>query len=172
MSLEIEVWDVVEFGYAPKAIDSEKEDKQDFVANAKAMNAILNGLCEAEFIKVMHNNTAKEMWDTLENIHEGNKKVKTAKLQVYRAQFENLRMNDDEDIASFFLRVVEIVNNMKYLGETIQECVIVQKILRSLPSSFNPKVYAIEETVDWETLTMNQLLGNLTAYEMRLPQRK
>ena len=77
-------------------------------------------------------------------------------------------MNDDEDIASFFLRVAEIVNNMKALGETLKECVIVQKILRSLPSSFNPKVSAIEETTDWETLTMNQLLGNLIAYEMRL----
>ena len=78
-----------------------------------------------------------------------------AKLQVYRAQFENLKMNDDEDIASFFLRVAKFVNNMKALGETMQECVIVQKILRSLPSSFNPKVSAIEETTDWETLNMN-----------------
>ena len=59
------------------------------------------------------------MWETLENIHEGDKKVKTAKLQVYRAQFENLKMNDDEDIANFFLRVAKIVNNMKGLGETI-----------------------------------------------------
>ena len=139
----------------PKATDSEKEAKQYFVANAKAMNAILNGLCEAEFIKVMHSKTAKEMWDTLENIHEGNKKVNTAKLQVYRAQFENLKMNDDEDIGSFFLRVGEIVNNMKYLGETIPKCVIVKKILRSLPLSFSPKVSAIEETANWETLTMN-----------------
>ena len=162
----------MELGYAPKESDSEKYAKLDFVANAKAMNSLLSGLCEAEFIKVMHNKTAKEIWDTLENIHQGEKKVKITKLQVYRAQFENIKMNDDEDIASFFLRVAEIVNNMKYLGETIKECVIVQNILRYLPSSFNPKVSAIEETTDWETLTMNQLLGNLTAYEMRLPQRK
>ena len=46
MSLGIEVWAVVEFGYAPKATDPEREAKQEFVANAKAMNAILNGLCE------------------------------------------------------------------------------------------------------------------------------
>ena len=105
MSLGIEVWAAVELGYAPKEFDSEKDAKQDFVANAKAMNALLNGLCEAEFIKVMHKKTSKEMWDTLENIHEGDKKMKTAKLQVYRAQFENLKMNDDEDISSFFLRV-------------------------------------------------------------------
>ena len=61
---------------------------------------------------------------------------------------------------------------MTALGETIKEAVIFQNILRSLPPNFNPKVSSIEETVDWETLTMNQLLGNLTAYEMRLPQRK
>ena len=170
MSLRIEVWVFVELGYAPKATDTEKETKEDFVANAKAMNSILNGLCEANFIKVMHKDTAKEMWDTLENIHEGDKKVKTTKLQVYRAQFENLKMNDDEDIANFFLKVAEIINNMKALGEKMPESIIVQNILRSLPSRFNPKVSAIEETTDWDTLTMNQLLGNLTAYEMRLPQ--
>ena len=49
----------------------------------------------------MHSKTAKDMWDTLENIHEGNKKVKTTKIQVYRAQFENLKMNDDEVLAAF-----------------------------------------------------------------------
>ena len=44
--------------------------------------------------------------------------------------------------------------------------------MRYLPSRFNPKVSTIEETTNWETLTTNQLLGNLTTYEMRLPKRK
>ena len=65
MSLGIEVWDVVELGYAPKESDSEKDAKLDFVANAKAMNSLLSGLCEVEFIKVMHKKTTKEVWDTL-----------------------------------------------------------------------------------------------------------
>ena len=69
-SLGIEFWAAVELGYAPKVSNSEKDAKLDFVANAKAMNALL------------------------------------------------------------------------------------------------------EETSEWETFTMNQLLGNLAAYEMRLPQRK
>ena len=138
MSLGIEVQGAVELGYAPKATDTEKETKQDFVANAKAMNAILNGLREAEFIKVMHKDTAKEMWDTLENIHEGDKKVKAAKLQVYRTQFENLRMNDDEDIASFFLKAAKIINNMKALGERMPESIIVQNILWFLSLSQLP----------------------------------
>ena len=95
-----------------------------------------------------------------------------AKLQTYRAQFENVKMNEDEDIASFFLKVAEIVNNMKALGEPTKECVIVKNILRYLPSRFNIKVLAIGETTNLETLTMNQLLGNLTTYDMRLPKGK
>ena len=134
------------------------------------MNALLSGQCESEFIKVMHSVTAKEIWDTLESIHEGDKNVKATKLQARRAHFENIKMNEEEDFANLFLRVSKIVNNMKALGETIRECVIAQKISRSLPSSFNPKVSAIEERDDWETLTMNQLLGNLMAYEMILPK--
>ena len=47
MSLGIEVWAVVELGYAPKEFDSEKYAKLDFVANAKAMNALLSEPCEA-----------------------------------------------------------------------------------------------------------------------------
>ena len=55
----------MDLGYAPKDSDTENEAKQDFIANSKAMNALLSGLCEAEFIKLMHNKTAKEIWDTL-----------------------------------------------------------------------------------------------------------
>ena len=80
MSLGLAVWILVEVKYAPKDTDTEKEAKQDFMANAKAMNALLGGLCESEFIKVMHSKTTKYIWDTLENIHEGDKKVNMAKL--------------------------------------------------------------------------------------------
>jgi hypothetical protein len=57
---------------------------------------------------------------------------------------------------------------MKALGEKIEEPSLVQKILRSLPDRFNPKVSAIEELNDIKTLSFDQLLGMLTAYEMRI----
>lgn len=88
------------------------------------MNPLLSGLCESKFIKVMHCEIAKYIWVKLENIHEVDKKVKMAKLQVYRTQFETLKMNEDEDIAIFILRVDEVVNITMGLGETIKESVI------------------------------------------------
>jgi hypothetical protein len=96
----------------------------------------------------MHLESTKEMWDKLIGSYEGNEKVKDAKLQTYRLQFEQLKMNEDETINKFFLRVEDLVNAMKGLGEKIEDVFLVQKILRSLPNRFNPKVYAIEEMDD------------------------
>jgi hypothetical protein len=75
-------------------------------------------------------------------------------------------------LASIFLRFEELVNSMKGLGENIEESFLVQKILRSLLDKFNPKVSAIEELSDLKTLSIDQLLGNLTAYEMRIRKDK
>jgi hypothetical protein len=172
MALGVDVWDVVETGYTKPIVLANKDDKLEFIFNAKGMNAILNGLAETEFVKVMHLNTAKEMWDKLINSYEGNEKVKGAKLQTYSLKFEQLRMNEDETISKYFLRVEELVNAMKGLGETFDDSLLIQKILRSLPDKFNPKVSAIEELNDLKTLSIDQLLGTLTAYEMRINKDK
>jgi hypothetical protein len=81
-------------------------------------------------------------------------------------------MNEDETISKYFLRVEELVNAMKGLGETFDDSLLIQKILRSLPDKFNPKVSAIEELNDLKTLSIDQLLGTLTAYEMRINKDK
>jgi hypothetical protein len=87
MALGADVWDVVETVYTKPVVLDSKDDKLEFSFNAKGMNAILNGLVEADFVKVMHIETAKAMWDKLINNYEGNEKVKYAKLQTYRLKF-------------------------------------------------------------------------------------
>jgi hypothetical protein len=164
MALGVDVWDVVETGYTKLVVLASKDDKLEFRFNSKGMNAILNGLVEAEFVKVMHLETAKAMWDKLINSYEGNEKVKHAKLQTYRLKFEQLKMNKDETVSKYFLRVEELVNAMKGLGEKIEESFLVQKILRYMLDQFNPKVSAIEELNDLKNVSIDQLLGTLTAY--------
>jgi hypothetical protein len=44
--------------------------------------------------------------------------------------------------------------------------------MRSLPDRFNPKVSAIEELNDLKDLSIDQLLGTLNAYEMRIGKDK
>jgi hypothetical protein len=56
------------------------------------------------------------------------------------------------------------------LGEEIQESVIVQKVLRSLPMRFDPKISTLEERVDLNSVIMDELHGIFIAYEMRTEQ--
>ena len=167
-----DIWKMIENTYniPSTTLATTATDKNNFENNLKAMNALLSGLTETVFVKVMHYETAKEIWDKLRNIYEGDDKIKGAKLQTYRAQFENLKMKEEENIAAYFLRVDEIVNIIKGLGEKVDEQVIVQKILRSLPMRFDSKISAIEERSDLNTMTMDELHGTLTTYEMRIEQ--
>ena len=79
-------------------------------------------------------------------------------------------MEEEENIATYFLRIDEIVNIIKGLGEKVDEQVIVQKILRSLPMRFDSKISTIEERSNLNTMTMDELHGTLTTYEMRIEQ--
>jgi hypothetical protein len=88
--------------------------------NFKATNSLLNGLGEMVFTKVTHCKSAKDIWDKLQNIYEGVSKVKAAKLQTQRGHFKQLKMKKDENIASYLLRVDEIVSAIMGLGEEIK----------------------------------------------------
>jgi hypothetical protein len=76
-------------------------------------------------------------------------------------------MNEKEDIATYILRVDEVVNAIRGLGEELDESLVIQKVLRSLLLKYDAKVSAIEEIRDLTKMTMDELHGTLMAYEMR-----
>jgi hypothetical protein len=166
-----EIWQSIVDGYTVPTVPPTNDKVVKLGQNnSKATNALLNGLSETIFTKVSHCKSAKEIWDKLRNIYEGDTKVKEEKLQTYRGQFEQLKMKEDENIAAYFLRVDETVNAIIGLGEEIEESVIVQKVLRSLPMRFNPKISTLEERSDLNSISMDELHGIFTTYEMRTEQ--
>jgi hypothetical protein len=106
-----DVWKTIVNGYkSPSTPPTDKDGKKLEEDNSKTTNAILNGLQRSLYVKVMHCDSPKDIWDKLQNLYKGDAKVKGAKLQTYRGQFEQLKMKEDENIAAYFLRVDEIVN--------------------------------------------------------------
>jgi hypothetical protein len=166
-----EIWQSIVDGYRTSTVPPTNDKVVKLGQNnSKAKNSLLNGLSEAIFTKVAHCKSATEIWHKLQNIYEGDSKVKVAKLQTYRGQLEQLKMKEDENIAAYFLRVDEIVNAMIGLGEEVKESVIVQKVLRSLPMIFDPKISALEERSDLNSISMDGLHEIFTTYEMRTEQ--
>jgi hypothetical protein len=55
-----------------------------------------------------------------------------------------MKMKEDENIASYILRDNETMNAIKGLGEEVDKSIIIQKVLRSHPMRFDPKILALE----------------------------
>jgi hypothetical protein len=49
-------------------------------------------------------------------------------------------MKEYENIATYFLRVDETMNEIIGSGEEVDESIIVQKVIRSLPMRFDPNI--------------------------------
>ncbi|XP_059064804.1 uncharacterized protein LOC131856870 [Cryptomeria japonica] len=168
-SLGFDIWQSIVIGYTPPTNSPYTPDeKKKYESNAKAKNGILCGQSNSEFVKVIQCKTAKDIWDKLHSIYEGDDIVKQAKLHTFKAWFEGLKMKEEEQIAEYLLIVDEVVNAIKELSEEIKDVVIMKKVLRSLPSKYDSKLFDIEEYKDLDKISMDELFGSLFAYEMRI----
>ncbi|XP_019193992.1 PREDICTED: uncharacterized protein LOC109187992 [Ipomoea nil] len=156
----------------PPVIKPETERTQAEITTAgyndKALDTIYSLMHENQFSLVTGIDCAKTAWEILETTYEGTSSVKQSKLQLVKTEFEELRLNEDEDIASFHGRLQELANRATILGKPFSQQKLVKKVLRSMPSRFRMKVTAIQEHDGWEDKSVAQLMGNLRTYEMEI----
>ena len=75
-------------------------------------------------------------------------------------------MKPSETIGDMFSHFTDVVNGLKGLGKSFSDFELVNKILRSLPKSWDPKVTAIQEAKDLRNFPLEELIGSLMTYEM------
>ena len=113
-----EVWDIVQNGYTPTA---DEQGKNNLVNDAKSKNIIISGIIESSYHKVLGYKTLKNVWKKLENIYASDSNFKESKLQIYREKFEQLKMKEYNNIATYFQHIDEITNTLEGLGEPVDE---------------------------------------------------
>ena len=69
-------------------------------------------------------------------------------------------------------RFTDITNSLASLGKEYTQVEKVRKILRALTSDQEKKITIIEEANDLSTMSLENLIGNLMAYEVQLEERK
>ena len=79
-------------------------------------------------------------------------------------------MSDDKYFDELYAKLNDIVNSAYNLGEIYDQPKIVRKILRSLTKNFRPKVTAITESKDVNSISVDELVGSLQSYELDLPK--
>ena len=84
-------------------------------------------------------------------------------------KYELFRMLKYESITDMFTR---FTNSLKSLGETYTQGDRVKKVKISLTSDWEKKTTVIEEDNDVSTLTIDDLIANLMAYEVQMQERR
>ncbi|XP_074363262.1 uncharacterized protein LOC141703732 [Apium graveolens] len=92
------------------------------------------------------------------------------RLQALRGEFDLLKMKESEMVEEFYNRTILIVNQLRVSGEYISDKRVLEKILRSMTRKYEHVVVAIEESNDWNTFSLVELLGSLQSHELRIKQ--
>ncbi|KAK8562447.1 hypothetical protein V6N12_010525 [Hibiscus sabdariffa] len=119
-----------------------------------------------EFAKVSSCGNAKEIWNKLEVIHEGTNEVKETKIGLLNLNYENFKMDPNEDIKAMFNRFSTIMNELKGFREAIPEDKLVWKLIYSLPESWDSKKTTIIEAKNLKELKLDELIGSLITHEL------
>ncbi|XP_033513765.1 uncharacterized protein [Nicotiana tomentosiformis] len=132
--------------------------------NAKAKYLLCNAISREEYEKISSCETAKEMWDKLEITYKGTNKVKETRINLLVRDYELFQMKDRELVEEMFSRFSKILGDLKSFGRPIKNREQVRKIIRSLPTMWQPKVIALE-CQDLDKISYDELRGDLIAFE-------
>lgn len=153
------VWEVVEV--EPETPDAEK--------NNMAIALLFQSIPETLILQVGELDTAKKVWEAIRARHVGAERVKEARLQTLMAEFDRIKMKDDEKIDDFVGKLSEISAKSQALGESFEESKLVKKFLKSLPrKKYIHMVASLEQVLDLNTTSFEDIVGRLKAYEERI----
>lgn len=119
-----------EDGTTNQKLEADWTDVEDDEAlgNSKALSENFNGVNKNIFRLINIYPEAKEAYEILKTAHEGISEVCMSRLQLLTTKFENVRMNGDETVSEFYIRLRDIS----------------RKIIRSLPKRFDIKVILLK----------------------------
>ncbi|KAI5354607.1 hypothetical protein L3X38_007502 [Prunus dulcis] len=176
------LWDLVENGFdasdpmkekgkeeGSKAAEEEKSvTAETLMKDARALGLIQGAVSDQIFPRIVNEDTSKGAWDILKQEFRGDKQVRSVKLQGLRREFEYTRMKDSESFSVYAAKLFDLINQMKNYGEELPRERVVQKLLISLPRSYDSICSVIEHSKDLDTLEIQEVVASLKNFELRL----
>ena len=117
-----------------KKTEYEKK-KSDFgKADGTAQRVIVTTLTGNPMIHLVNLENAKEMWKNLVSVYE---QKCEASLHILQQQWHSFVKDLADDMATHISKIEDLAYRLKSMGETLDDKMIVSKILLTLPKSFS-----------------------------------
>ena len=118
-------------------------------------------------MQVVKKKTGREVWEALKARFVGAERVRYARLQNLKSEFDALAMKDTESIDEFARKLTAMSVKYSNLGGTLEDSVMVKKLLDTVPERFIQCVAGIEQFCDLKTLVLDDAIGRLKTFEER-----
>jgi hypothetical protein len=111
------------------------------------------------------------VWTSLKTRFVGADRVKTARLATLKGEFNKLYMEDREALDDYAGKISGMAARYAGLGVTLNDAVMVKKLLDTVPDRLFPAVAGIKQFCDIETMVFEEALGRLKAFDERSRRR-
>jgi hypothetical protein len=158
-----EIWEAIDPGGSDYAKGGAKyrKDRQALMT--------LNSVVPKDMLQhLIGKKTMKDAWETIEILHQGHARVKEAHLQSLTKSYEDLKMEESETVDQFAARFVTLINGIRRYGEKLDEVKNVRRFLRAALAHYMQIVTSIEQCIDLNTLTVEDLIGRFKAHDERI----
>jgi hypothetical protein len=118
-----------------QAVSSEgaPSEREDMAALAALLRAVPKEMVPVLAVK----DTAQEAWDAIRLLRMGVDRAREATAQRLRKEFEQIAFKDNETLDAFGMRITTLANNLRSLGDPVEEVKVIQKFLRQVPDQYS-----------------------------------
>jgi hypothetical protein len=144
--------------------DEEKEEWKEDDVNARKI--IIYLVRDHLLPRIANLKTTYEMYDALKNMFES---TNTLRALTLKSQLQNIKMTKDDTVATFFMKISEIRDQLGAIGETISDRELVLTTLNAFSRHWEPFLQSISGRS--ELPNFDRLWTDCTQEEIRLIAR-
>jgi gag-polypeptide of LTR copia-type len=152
-----------------EAIEKWETDKE---KDHGALAAISQAVPDSVVMAIAEKKTAKEAWETIKQMVVGEDRVRKARAQVLKRQFDRMIMSDTTGIVDFSQKLIATVGEIRSLGVELKDSAVVERLFSVVPDKFLPIVSTIEQWGDTSSMTVTEAVGRLRVFEEGLRERQ
>jgi hypothetical protein len=110
--------------------------------------------------------SAKEIWDVLKTVHEGDEVTKITKQETIEGELGRFMLHQGEEPQALYNRLKTLVNQVRNLGSTKwDDHEMVKVILRSLVFLNPTQVQLIRGDRRYKLMSLEEVIGKFVSFE-------
>jgi hypothetical protein len=130
-------------------------------------------LCREEYNKVQGLKSAKEIWDILKTVHEGDEVTKITKRETIEGELSRFVLNKVGEPQAMYNRLKTMVNQVRNLGSTKwDDHEMVKVILRSLVFHNPTQVQLIHGDLRYKQMSPEEVIDKFVSFELMIKDFK